>query len=101
MLEKSDKPIFHKNLFNFFVQLLGMTFENTLLIGDMLHKSLFNPPFSAIFFETFYGSHSDTNYLLQTVLPYLGSLHLSKMWVYKFVELNPFGSSTNVFLDDL
>jgi hypothetical protein len=29
-LEKLDKPIFHRNLFNFFVQFFGMTFENTL-----------------------------------------------------------------------
>jgi hypothetical protein len=48
--EKPNKLIFHKNLFNFFAQFASMTFENTLLIDDMLHKSLFNPPFSAIFF---------------------------------------------------
>jgi hypothetical protein len=98
--EKPDKPIFHKNLFNVFVQLPGMMFENTLLIDDMPHKSLFNPPFNAIFFETFYKSHNDTNYLLQTVLPYLEYMHLSRMWVYKFVELNNFGSITNVLPND-
>jgi hypothetical protein len=86
--EKSEKPIFHKNLFNFFVQLPSMMFENTSLIDDMPHKSLFNPPFSAIFFETFYKSHNDVNYLLKTVLTYLEYLHSFRMWVYKFVELN-------------
>jgi hypothetical protein len=76
-------------------------FENTLLIDDTFHKSLFNPPFNAIFFETFYMLHNEINYILQIVLPYLESLHLSRMWVYKFVKLNPFGSITNVFPDDL
>ncbi len=66
----------------------------------MPYKSLFNPPFSAIFFEMFYGSHSDANYLFQTILPYLESVHSFKMWVYKFVELNPFGNITYVLSDD-
>jgi hypothetical protein len=48
LLQKLDKPVFHKNIF-FFVQFLRMMFENTLLIDDMLHNNLFNPPFSAIF----------------------------------------------------
>ncbi len=61
--EKLDKPFFHKNL-DFFVQFPSMTFENTLLIDDMPHKSLFNPPLSAIFLKTFYRLHSDANYLL-------------------------------------
>jgi hypothetical protein len=76
---KPDKPIFHKNLLEFLVQFLGTTFENTLVIDNTLHKSLFNPLFSAIFFYTFYELHSDVNYMLQTILPYLESLHLSKM----------------------
>jgi hypothetical protein len=43
-----EKPIFHKNLFDFFVQFLGTRFEKTLMIDDTPHMSLFNPPFSAI-----------------------------------------------------
>ncbi len=66
----------------------------------MLHKSMFNPPCMAIFFKTYYESPTDGNYLFNIVLPYLESLHLSKMQVYKFVELNPFGSITNVPPDD-
>jgi hypothetical protein len=77
-----------------------MTFENTLLIDDMPHKSLFNPPFSAMFFETFYGLHNDTNYLLQIVFLYSEYLHSSKMWVYKFVKLNHFGSIIDVLPND-
>jgi hypothetical protein len=100
LLEKSDKSIFHKNLLDSFVQFHGTTFENTFLIDHTPHKCLFDRPFSAIFFETFYGSHNDVNYLLQTILPYLESLHFSKMRVYKFVKLNHFGGITNVLLDD-
>jgi hypothetical protein len=47
--KKLNKPVFHKNLLNFYVQFLGTTFENPLLIDNMPHKNLFNPPFSAIF----------------------------------------------------
>jgi hypothetical protein len=62
---------------------------------------LFNLPFSAIFFVTFYKSHCGINYLFQTPLPYKESLHSSRMRVYKFVELNSFGSSRDVLPNDL
>ncbi len=71
------------------------------MIDNTPHKIWFNPLFSAIFFETFYESHNDINYLLKTIFPCLQSLHLSKMWVYKFVELNPFGNIIDVLPDDL
>ncbi len=54
--KKHDKPIFHKTLKDFFHFTLSTTFENTLLLDDTLHKSMFNPPSSAIFSKTFYGS---------------------------------------------
>jgi hypothetical protein len=38
LLGKFDKPVFHKNLNDFFHLFLSMTFENTLLIDDMLCK---------------------------------------------------------------
>jgi len=100
LFEKLDKSIFHKNLFDLFVQFPSTMFENTFLIDNTLHKSLFNPPFSAIFFDTFYGSHNDGNYVLQTILPYLESSHFSKMRVYKFVKLNHFGGITYVLPND-
>jgi len=40
--KKPNKLFFHKNLLDFFVRFLGTMFQNTLLIDDMLHKSLFN-----------------------------------------------------------
>ncbi len=49
LFNKPNKPIFHKNLLDFFVQFLTRTFENTLLINDTPQKNLFNPPFNAIF----------------------------------------------------
>ncbi len=49
LLQKLDKLVFHKNIFYFFVQFLSMMFENTLLIDDMPHNNLFDPPFSANF----------------------------------------------------
>jgi len=81
--EKFEKPVFHKNLKNVFHPFLGTTFENTLLVDDMPHKSMFNPPFNAIFFDSFYGSHNNNSYLLNTILLYLESLHLFGMWVCK------------------
>ncbi len=98
--KKLDKVVFHKNLKDFFHLFYGTPFENTLLIDNTFHKSMFNPPCSAIFFETFYKSPTDGNYLLNTILPYLESLHLSRMQVYKFVELNPFGSIIDVLPGD-
>jgi hypothetical protein len=65
---KPKKPVFHKNLNAFFSVFPSTNYENTLLIDDMPYKSLFNPPFDAIFFERFYGSQTDGEYLFKTVL---------------------------------
>jgi hypothetical protein len=54
--KKPKKHVFHKNLKGFFDVFFGMNYENTLLVDDMLYKSLFNPPFNAIFKKTLYGS---------------------------------------------
>ncbi len=45
---KFEKPIFHKNLDDFFCLFPSMTFENTLLVDYMPHKNMFNPPFNAM-----------------------------------------------------
>jgi hypothetical protein len=97
LLEKPNKPIFHKNLKDFFRLFPCTTFENTLLLDDTFHKSMFNPHFNAIFFDTFYGSNTNDNYLF----PYLESMYSFGMQVYKFVELNPFGSIIDVLSSDL
>lgn len=56
----------------------SINYGNTLLIDDMTHNNMFNPPFSAIFYQTFYLSKANDNYLLGTIFLYLESLHL---WV--------------------
>ncbi len=100
LLEKPNKHVLHKNLDNFFHMFPGTNYGNTLLIDDMPHKSMFNPPFSAIFLHTFYSSRTNNNYLLKIVLSYLESLHSFGMWVSKFLECNPFGNITHVLLSN-
>ncbi len=100
MPKKFDKLVFHKNLKEFFRLFPGTTFENVLLLDDMFHKNMFNPLYSAIFFKTFYGFQTNSNHLLDIVILYLESLHFFGMWIYKFVELDPFGKITDMALGD-
>ncbi len=53
-------------------------------------------PFSSRLFM----SPTDDNYLFSIIFPYLESLHSSRMWVCKFVELNPFNCIMNMLLGD-
>jgi hypothetical protein len=53
---------------------------------------MFNFPCSAIFFEIFYGFPINGYYLFDIILPYLETLHSSKMWVYNFLGLYPFNN---------
>jgi hypothetical protein len=78
-----------------------MTFDNTLLIEDTPHKGIYKPCYNNIFSDTFCGSNTDSNYFFGMIFSYLESLYSSAMQVYKFVELYPFGSITNVLFSDL
>ncbi len=98
--EKSNKLVFHKNLKDFFCLFPSRTFENTLLVDDTLQKNMFNPPCNAIFFETFYRSPIENNFLFGIVFPYLELSHSFGIWVYKFVELNPFDSIMDMHRND-
>ncbi len=98
LLVKPDKPIFHKNLKDFFHFFPSTTFENTLLIDDMPLTRLCLILLVVPFFLDILRVYS--NYLLRVILSYLESLHSSKMWVYKFVGLNPFGSIIDMPLGD-
>jgi len=51
VLDKPDKPIFHKNLEVFFSIYPYTHTSNMLFIDDMPCKSMFNVPYSAIFLE--------------------------------------------------
>jgi hypothetical protein len=74
-----EKPIFHKNLGVFFSKYLDAHLGNTLLVDNILYKSLFNGPYNVIFLETFNNSIGDNNnYLLGDVLPYLEALQSSQ-----------------------
>jgi hypothetical protein len=88
--KRLENHVFHKNLEAFFNVFFGINYENTLFIDDTLGKSLFNPPFNAIFLETFYRPQTDNNSLLETVLPYLEALDSIGMQI-KSIECNPFG----------
>jgi hypothetical protein len=61
---------------------------------------MFNLPFSVIFFEIVYVSHTYGNYLFEIILIYLESFCLFGMRVYKYLELNPFGSITDMLIGD-
>jgi hypothetical protein len=50
LLKKPKNHVFHKNLDDFFRMFLGTNYGSTFLVHDTLHKSMFNPPFSAISF---------------------------------------------------
>jgi hypothetical protein len=51
--DKFDKSIFHKDLDILFSTYLYTHVGNTLLVGDMPYKSMFNGPYNAIFLESF------------------------------------------------
>lgn len=92
-----EKPIFHKNLYVFFLRFLDVHARNTLLIDDTPYKSLFNYSRNVIFFESFEGSHCNHgNFLLSIVLPYLVSLHSSRFSVQTYIRHNPFGTIRSI-----
>jgi hypothetical protein len=70
LLKKLENHVFHRNIEAFFSVFLGTNYENTLFVDDTPYKSLFNPPFNAIFLETFYRPK-------QTIIPYLKPFSLT------------------------
>jgi hypothetical protein len=62
---------------------------------------MFNLPFSVIFFDTVYKSHTYDDYLFEIVFNYLESFCFFGMRVYKYLELNPFDNIMDMFLGDL
>jgi hypothetical protein len=74
--------------------------KNTLLVDDMLYKSIFNDSYCVIFLELFEGSHSDGNYLFSIVLPYLVSLHSFGFNVQTYIMHNPFWTIRSISRND-
>jgi hypothetical protein len=92
-----EKPVY---LYVLFSRFLDTHARKTLLIDDMPYKSLFNDSCSAIFLESFEGSHNHGNYLLSIVLLYLVSLHSSKFSVQTYIRHNPFGNIRRINHND-
>ncbi len=53
LLDKPNKPIFHKNFDVFFTKFLYTHVGNMLLVKDTPYKDMFNDSYSAIFLESF------------------------------------------------
>jgi hypothetical protein len=100
LFDKLNKPIFHMNLDIFFPTYFSIHLCKTLLINETLYKSMFNMPYSAIFFESFDGFRGEDNYLLGIVLPYLKSHHFSRYGIFTYVQHNPFGRSCWIDCND-
>ncbi len=98
LLDKPNKPTFHKNLELFFSMYPYTHVGKTLLKNDTPYKNLFNMPFNAIFLEHFDGVCGKDHYLLGIVLPYLESLHLFECGVSTFVQHNPKLVGLNVLI---
>jgi hypothetical protein len=75
LLDKPNKPIFHKNFDLFFSMYPYIHTNNILLIDDMPYKSMFIGPYSAIFWESFDSLRGEDHYVLGIIFPYLESLH--------------------------
>jgi hypothetical protein len=91
LLDKPNKPIFHKNLDVFFSTFPYTRTGNTLLIDDAPYKSKFNNIYNSIFLKSFDGLHGEDQCLLRYVLSYLENLDLFGYDVPTFVEHNPLG----------
>ncbi len=70
LLDKLNKPIFHKNFDVFFFMYPYIHTKNMLLIDDMPYESVFNGPCSAIFLESFDSLCGEDHYVLGTILPW-------------------------------
>jgi len=68
LLDKPNKPIFHKNLDVFLFIYLYTHIGNTLFVDNMPYKNMFNDSYSAIFLESFDSLHGKDQYLLRFVL---------------------------------
>jgi hypothetical protein len=77
LLVHLEKSFLHKNFDVFFLKFPDTHVGNTLLIDDTPYKFIFNDSCSVIFLELFECEHSDGDYLLSTVLPYLVLFHSS------------------------
>jgi len=66
---------------------------NTLLVNDTPYRIYLNPPFNAIFVESYEDLPKEDSYFMKIFLLYLElNLHYSRLNVPTFVKLYPFGA---------
>ncbi len=82
---------YHKNLYDFFPRYFSTHLRNTLLVDDMPYKTYQNPPFNAIFIESYKEVLKEDNYFLRTLFLNL-DLFYSWFHVPTFVEDYRFGT---------
>jgi hypothetical protein len=75
LLNKLDKPIFHKNLYVLFFTCLYTHIRNRLCVDDTPYKNMFNGPYNVSFLDSFDGHCGEDQYMLGFVFPYLENLH--------------------------
>ncbi len=91
-----DKNIYHKNLSNFFPRYPNIHLRNTLLVDNVPYRTCLNPPFNAIFVESYEYTPKEDNYLMKILLLYLEFFHYFGLNVLTFVDLNPFSAIRNI-----
>jgi hypothetical protein len=91
LLNKPNKPIFHKNLDVLFFAYPYTHVRNTLLLIDNTpYNNMFNGPYNAIYLDFFDGRCGEDHYLLGFIFLYLENLHSFGYGAPNFVEHNPF-----------
>jgi hypothetical protein len=63
-----------------------------MLVDDTPYRFCLNPPFNAIFVESYEYVLKEDNYLMNFFFLYLNFFHYSWFSVPMIVELNPFGA---------
>ncbi len=64
-------------------------------------KNMPNPPFNAIFLESYEDVPYDDNYFLRTFLPHLKLFHYYGLRIPTFIKDYPFGAIKNLKEDDV
>jgi hypothetical protein len=67
----------------------------------MPYRTYLNPPFNAIFVESYEYTPKEDNYLMKIFFPYLEFFHNFGLNVPTFVELYPFGAIKSIKEDDV
>jgi hypothetical protein len=67
----------------------------------MPYITYLNPPFNAIFVESYEYMPKEDNFLMKAFLLYLELLHYSRLIVPTFVELYPFDTIRSIKEDDV